>query len=79
MGSRSSWPAWWPGGGRRRGAESCLASAEVSRTVQWRQKPIMSRGQKMAATTTLMAFSLRNPIQAWTLYPLQDCSDVLGA
>ena len=30
---------------------AALASAEVSRTVQWRQKPIMSRGQNTAATT----------------------------
>ena len=29
-----------------------------------------------AATTTLVAFSLRNSSQAWTLYPLQDCSEM---
>lgn len=53
-----------------------LASAEMSRTVQWRQKPIMSRGRDTAATTTLVAFLLRNPSQAWTLYPLQDRSEM---
>ena len=53
-----------------------LASAEMSRTVQWRQKPITSRVWDMAATTTLVAFLLRNPSQAWILYPLQDRSEM---
>lgn len=64
MDSGSSWHAWWQEGlqaERCRGA--ALASAETSRTVQQRQKPITSEVRSTAATTTLVAFSLRNSSQ----------------
>ena len=61
---------------RRRGAGEWPRPLERSRTVQWRQKPITSQVQNMAATTTLVAFSLRNSSQAWTLYPPQHRSEM---